>query len=206
MALLEEVFRLSGVPTHTFVEPVRYDAIKVAMRTPGRCIVLEGPFGIGKTTTITRVMQQLGKDKSIVSLSARRKVDLELIESLPVMENIGTVVIDDFHRLSDALKASLSDYMKILADTSDESSQLILIGINKAGDQLIKFAHDLGMRIDVFKMEANTAEKIEELIMKGERALNINLRDKASIAERAQGSFHIAQVLCYQMCIEAGVT
>ncbi|HEX4768192.1 MAG TPA: hypothetical protein VH414_18150 [Lichenihabitans sp.] len=206
MALLEEVFRLSGVPTHTFVEPVRYDAIKVAMRTPGRCIVLEGPSGIGKTTTITRVMQQLGKETSILSLSARRKGDLEFIEALPSIEKIGTVVIDDFHRLSDNLKASLSDYMKILADTNDEHSQLILIGINKAGDQLIKFAHDLGMRIDVFKMEANPVEKIEELINKGERTLNIELRDKISIAERAQGSFHIAQVLCHQMCIEAGVT
>lgn len=43
MALLEEVFRLSGMPTYTFVEPTRYREIKVAVRTPGRCIVLEGP-------------------------------------------------------------------------------------------------------------------------------------------------------------------
>lgn len=54
MALLEEVFRLSGMPTYTFVEPMRYEEIKVAVRTPGRCIVVEGPSGIGKTTTITK--------------------------------------------------------------------------------------------------------------------------------------------------------
>lgn len=206
MPLLEEVFRLSGVPTHTFVEPLRYDAIKVAVRTPGRCVVLEGPSGIGKTTTITSIIEELGKKPSVLQLSARRKDDLDLINSLPDMENIGTVIVDDFHRLSDDLKARLSDFMKVLADQAAEGSQLVLIGINKAGDQLVRFAHDLGMRIDIFKMEANPVDRIEELIQKGERALNIEVRDKAALAWRAQGSFHIAQVLCHNLCLEAGVT
>ncbi|MBS0472230.1 MAG: hypothetical protein JSR60_14255 [Proteobacteria bacterium] len=60
MPLLEQVFRLSGVPTFTFVEPVRYDAIKVSVRTAGRCMVLEGPSGIGKTTVITKAIDELG--------------------------------------------------------------------------------------------------------------------------------------------------
>lgn len=206
MPLLEEVFRLSGVPTLTFVEPVRYDAIRVAVRTPGRCVVLEGPSGIGKTTIMTRVIAQLGKDANVILLSARRPSDLDFIAALPEMEEIGTVVVDDFHRLNDELKARLSDYMKILADTGNEKSQLILIGINKAGDQLIRFAHDLGLRIDIFKVESNPVEKIEELITKGEGALNVIIRDKRNIALKAQGSFHIAQVLCHSLCIEAGVT
>lgn len=206
MALIEEVFRLSGVPTHTFVEPTRYDAIKVAVRTPGRCVVLEGPSGIGKTTTVSRVIEQLGKAEHILQLSARRKDDLSYIEALTEMDRIGTVIVDDFHRLSDELKERLSDYMKVLADTGDAHSQLILIGINKAGDQLIRFAHDLGMRIDIYKMEANPVEKIEELITKGESVLNVKIRDKRGIAERSQGSFHIAQVLCHNICLEAGVS
>lgn len=51
MPLLEDVFRLPGVPTRTFVEPARYSAIKAAIRTPARCVILEGPSGIGKTTS-----------------------------------------------------------------------------------------------------------------------------------------------------------
>lgn len=206
MALLEEVFRLSGVPTHTFVAPIRYDAIKVGVRTPGRSVVLEGPSGIGKTTTVANVIEELGKGDAILQLSARKPDDLAIIEGLPGMARIGTVVVDDFHRLSDALKANLSDYMKVLADAGDEESQLVLIGINKAGDQLVRFAHDLGMRIDIFKMEANPPEKIEELIGKGEAVLNVVIRDKAGVASRSQGSFHIAQVLCHSLCLEAGVT
>ncbi len=33
MAFMEEVFRLSGMPTYTFVEPMRYQEIKISIRT-----------------------------------------------------------------------------------------------------------------------------------------------------------------------------
>jgi hypothetical protein len=151
MALVEEVFKLSGVPTYTFVQPERYDEIKVSVRTPGRCLVIEGPSGIGKTTTITKVLADLGVVDHVTSLSARKTADVELIGVLHEMADIGTVIVDDFHRLSDPVKAGLSDFMKVLADSGSETWKLILIGINKAGQQLVKFAHDLGLRVDVFK-------------------------------------------------------
>src|SRR5438552_4589509 len=113
MAYLEEVFTLSGVPTYTFVQPERYDEIMVSVRTPGRCLVMEGPSGIGKTTTITKVLADLGL-AGVLSLSARKTADIEIIEALPEMTDIGTVIVDDFHRLSDPVKARLSDFMKVL--------------------------------------------------------------------------------------------
>jgi hypothetical protein len=171
MAFVEEVFRLSGLPTYTFVEPVRYEEIKVSVRTPGRCSVIEGPSGIGKTTTVTKAIEAIDLQDRVMSLSARRAADVELIAELPAMQDIGTVIVDDFHRLSDEIKGRLSDYMKVLADSGNDRSKLILIGINKAGQQLVKFAHDLGMRIDVFKLEANPDDKIEDLISLGEQAL-----------------------------------
>ena len=152
MPLLEEVFRLSGIPTHTFVEPMRYTEIKVSIRTPGRCMVVEGPSGIGKTTTITKAISELDINRNVLNLSARRRDDLEFIVALPDMAGIGTVIVDDFHRLDDHIKVRLSDFMKVLADTEDDASKLILIGINKAGHQLIKFAQDLGLRIDYFAL------------------------------------------------------
>jgi hypothetical protein len=206
MALLEEVFRLSGVPTYTFVEPPRYDAIKVSIRTPGRCMIIEGPSGIGKTTSITKIIDELGKKNEVISLSARRPKDLDFINSLPSIQDIGMVIVDDFHRLPDETKAALSDFMKILADEGDPKSKLILIGINKAGTQLVKFAHDLGMRVDVFKLEANPIEKVEQLISLGEQALNISIQEKRKLAERAQGSFHITQLLAHSICVDSGVT
>lgn len=205
MPLLEQVFRLSGLPTYTFVQPERYNEIKVSVRTPGRCMVLEGPSGIGKTTTLSKVIAELGIDASVVSLSARQANDVEMIASLAEMKDIGMVVVDDFHRLDDALKAKLSDFMKVLADSGSQTSKLILIGINKAGHQLVRFAHDLGLRVDVFKLEANAPELIEQMICKGEQALNVHIKEKSDIAVRAQGSFQIAQLLCHKVCVLSGI-
>lgn len=206
MANLEDVFRLSGVPTVTFVHPEKYDEIKVSVRTPGRCLVLEGPSGIGKTTTITRVLVELGLEKSVLSLSARRPQDIDIIDNLPEMGDIGTVIVDDFHRLKDSTKASLSDFMKVLADAQDENSKLILIGINKAGTQLVKFAHDLGFRVDFFRLEANPVELLREVLVKGERELNVSIGSKDDIAEKAQGSFQLVQLLGHKICILDKVT
>lgn len=51
---LQEVFVLAGPPDHTFVEPVEYTRLLVALQTAGRSIVIEGPSGIGKTTSIEK--------------------------------------------------------------------------------------------------------------------------------------------------------
>ena len=48
MAFLQDVFKDSGVPTYTFVEPNEYIKIVVTLSTKGRCLVVEGPSGIGK--------------------------------------------------------------------------------------------------------------------------------------------------------------
>ena len=202
MALLEEVFKVSGVPTITFVEPTDYDALKVSIRTPGRCCVIEGPSGIGKTSSVIRILQDLKVEREALQLSGRKVSDVALIEALPTMQDIGIVIIDDFHRLPVPTKGAIAHFMKTLADEEHERSKLVLIGINKAGDHLVTFGHDIGLRVDVFKMEANPDNKIEELIGKGERALNVVFSDKDNFVARSIGSFQIAQVLCHSQCIK----
>lgn len=59
--LLEDVFKQSGFPEHTFVEPVEYTRLLVALRTPGRGVVLEGPSGVGKTTAVTKALKEIGR-------------------------------------------------------------------------------------------------------------------------------------------------
>jgi hypothetical protein len=75
-------------------------------------------------------------------------------------------------------KGAIAQFMKTLADEEHQGSKLVVIGINKAGDHLVTFGHDIGLRIDVFKMEANPDNKIEELINKGEQALDVAFTDK----------------------------
>src|SRR5690606_19975472 len=83
MATLEDVFKKSGVPTHTFVAPLEYDRVLVSLRTPGRCIVVEGPSGIGKTSCIKKAIDDSGLGDSCLFLSGRKQSDLEIIKELP---------------------------------------------------------------------------------------------------------------------------
>jgi hypothetical protein len=202
---LEDVFRRQGPPTITFVEPDRYTEIRLSLREVGRCVIIEGPSGIGKSTIVDKALSDLGLKDRALTLSARKPDDLALIGEVLSEGNLGTVIIDDFHHLDDDTKRRLADKMKVMADNPDNGNKLVLVGINKAGDKLVNFAPDLGMRIDVFRLESNPPEKILSLVELGEEALNVSIVAKEDIVKRSQGSFQIAQVLCYNLCAREGV-
>lgn len=202
MAYVEDVFKDSGIPTFTFVEPNEYPKMIVALRTNGRCLVVEGPSGIGKTTCVLKVLEHLRPKESMFRILTPRKNKniTEINNLLSNNENAGIVLIDDFHLLPKENKVALSDLMKTIADEEREDVKLVLIGINKAGDSLIDLAPDLNNRITTVKFEVNPDTKILELITKGEKALNITIQYKDQIVKKANGSFHITQLICKELC------
>lgn len=202
MPRLDEVFKKSGVPTHTFVPPLEYDRVLVALRTPGRCMIVEGPSGIGKTSCIKRALDDVGLNGSCLFLSARKTADVDLIKALHTMKGIGVVVVDDFHRLPSASKRNLTDFVKVLADEEDESSKVILIGINQAGQTLVEYAPDVLHRVEVIKVGRANLERIQQMIKLGETVLNCQLAIADEIAHEAEGSFAMAQVLCHEACLQ----
>ncbi len=202
---LQEVFVRSGVPTHTFVQPVEYTGLLVALKTHGRSIVIEGPSGIGKTTAALNAIAEAGLAENIITLSARKPDDVALIETLPSSLPIGTVLIDDFHRLHRDIKGQIADLMKTLADEGAAHSKLVVLGITNAGQTLLEFGKDLANRIEVMRFEANPEYKVDELIAKGEEVLNISLNIRKEIVDAAQGSFYLAQMLAYETCLRSKV-
>ena len=202
---LQDVFVLSGVPKHTFVQPIEYSRLLVALQTPGRSIVIEGPSGIGKTTAVVNAIAEAGLADRVLPLSARKINDIELIADLPMQLPFGTVIVDDFHRLADNHKQTIADLMKTLADEGSGHSKLVVLGITNAGQGLIVFGKDLANRVEIIPFEANPEHKVEELVTQGERALNIQLNVKEDIVRDAQGSFYIAQMLAYHTCLRANV-
>jgi hypothetical protein len=203
---VEEVFKISGVPTYTFVRPHEFSHLTISLRSPGRGVVVEGPSGIGKTTAVARALSEIGVEERFQPLSARKAEDIDYIQLLPELDSFGTVVIDDFHVLASSLQESIADLLKTLADDEAEQSKLILIGINRAGDSLIRHAPDLNNRIDVIRFEVEPASKIEEVVSLGEAALNITLDASQQVIEAAEGSFYLAQMLCHELCIEANIS
>ena len=160
MPRIDEVFKKSGVPTHTFVAPVEYERVTVALQTPGRGIIVEGPSGIGKTSCIKKALEEVSLAGSCLFLSARKPSDAELIKELPTMRSIGVVVVDDFHRLPTLAKQQLTDFVKTLADEEDLSSKVILIGINRAGQTLVEYAPDLLHRVETIRFGRTNVERI----------------------------------------------
>jgi hypothetical protein len=153
---LEDVFKRSGLPTYTLIEPAEYNHLKVALRTPGRGVVVEGPSGIGKTTAVRKAAAEIGLDGRAQLLSGRDPSDREIIADLPSWKNAGLVIIDDFHRLDESTKGEIANYLKQLADSEDVGTKIVLIGINKAGDILINSSPDLNNRIDTIHFEPDS--------------------------------------------------
>lgn len=205
MPRLDEVFKKSGVPTHTFVPPQEYNRVLAALRTPGRCIIVEGPSGIGKTSCIKKALDDLKIAESCIFLSGRKQSDIEFISQLPTMSAVGTVLIDDLHRLPPNIKKELTDYVKTLADEEDETSKIILIGINRAGQALVEYAPDVLHRIELIKFGRTNIERLHDLVMLGEQALNCKITIGDDICMEAVGSFAMAQVLCNEACLQAGL-
>ncbi len=202
---LQQIFTINGIPKYTFVEPKEYTDLVVALKTPGRGIVIEGPSGIGKTTAAIKAIQNTIGDDDIFLLTPRKKEDLEYIKKLPDSKPFGTVVIDDFHRLDKKTKGEIADLLKVLADEGDENNKLVILGINKAGENLISFGTDLNTRLEIITFGINDDSKIEELITKGEKQLNINFNIKKEIVRNSNGSFYLAQMLAYYSCITAKI-
>jgi hypothetical protein len=178
----------------------------LSTRTPGRGLVLEGPSGIGKTTAITRALEELGKQADVTRLSARKLDDVEYIAALPEMGAVGTVIVDDFHRLDAATRERVADYLKTLADEELLTVKLVVVGINQVGDTLVSFARDLNNRIEVVRFEANPDALVSQLVRQGCEALNIELEIADDIVRAASGSFYIAQMLSHATCLAEGVT
>jgi hypothetical protein len=205
VVLLEDVFKIGGVPTYTFVQPSEYARLKVALRTAGRGLIVEGPSGIGKSTAVARALDELDVKNGVQTLTARDPGDVGYIEILPETPDFGVVVIDDFHVLQDRTRREIADLLKRLADRESKRSKLIIIGINRAGDSLIEHAPDLANRVETIRFEVEPDEKVRELITTGENAFNVTIEAREKIVEGAQGSFYLAQLLCHDLCAEAGV-
>jgi TIR domain len=203
------VFKLSGVPTETFVEPPDYALLKLSLAQPGRGLVIEGPSGSGKTTSLVHARRDLRAHgaisrNTIQVLSARRADHRELIERLPY-DQVGTVVVDDFHRLPLTAQKALVDHLKYLADAEDPERKVAIVGIPRTGQRLVSYSFDLATRIDVFRVGRVDDDLVEQVIARGEEALNVVFRTRTELVTACRGSMNVAQMLSYYLCALDGV-
>jgi hypothetical protein len=208
---LTEVFVLSGPPEVTFVAPDDFVFLKLALEQLGRGVVVEGPSGVGKTTSVEKAVRDLRSTKLRTTLpiqdilTARNPEHRKALQTLRKWHN-GIVIVDDFHRLDRQIRQDLVDYLKELADTASKTKKLAIVGIPHTGQSLVNMSFDIATRLDFFRMDRVKDGLILQMIEKGEEALNIRFDRKAEIATAANNSFNLAQFLCYTLCVIAGIT
>ena len=109
-------------------------------------------------------------------LSARVPGNVEYIAELPHTTGFGVVVVDDFPRSAPRREERAGRPPEGTSPTRrTHTSKLVIVGINRAGDALVRHAPDLAARLDVLRFEVEPPEKLEQVVHLGEGALNVKL-------------------------------
>lgn len=212
---INDIFRLNGPPTVTFVEPPRFRELQFELKTMGTGLIVEGPSKTGKSTAIHKAMDGLGVaahdqlwwgGQRLPAFDDFQRALDELLRS----EQRRWLFIDDFHYVEDPryLRA-LAFAMKALADQARSNAKVTLIGINALGASLVQAMSDLAGRFRIMRIDREgdweRSTLITELIVLGERAANIRFLRRDEFVVAAGGSFFIAQLLCNRAAAQAGV-
>jgi 3',5'-cyclic AMP phosphodiesterase CpdA len=214
-ASINEIFRLDGPPTFTFIEPPEFAKLKLELRTMGTGLIVEGPSKVGKSTAIRKGMEALGVAAGDqIWWHGQRPPPLDdfarALDELLRATRDTWLFIDDFHHLEDErYRRELASAMKVLADLPTRHAKVTLIGINPLGNSLVQVMPDLSGRFRVVRLDIERdwkgSSKIAELIIRGESAANVRFKRRDEFVVAAGGSFFLAQYLCNVAAVKAGI-
>ena len=212
---INEIFRLDGPPTYTFIEPPEFERLQLELRTMGTGLIVEGPSKAGKSTAIRKAMEilQVASADQIWWHGQRPPPLDEFIRALDALLEARRdtwLVIDDFHHLEgERYRRELASAMKVLADLPTRHAKVTLVGINPLGNSLVQVMPDLAGRFRVLRLDIDKdwkrGNKIVELIIRGENAANIRFKRRDEFVVAADGSFFLAQYLCNVAAVKAGI-
>lgn len=212
---INNIFRLNGPPTVTFVQPPRFRELQFELKTMGTGLIVEGPSKTGKSTAIRKAMEVLGAGAEDQLWWVGQRLP-EFDEFQRVLDELCRspqqrwLFIDDFHYVEDRrYLQALAFAMKALADQSRSNAKVTLIGINPLGASLVQAMPDLAGRFRIMRIDRegdwDRGGLITELIVLGERAANLRFLRRDEFVVAAGGSFFIAQLLCNRAAGQAGV-
>ena len=118
-------------------------------------------------------------------------------------------ILEDFHKMDDSEKARLSQLMKVFMDLSDQYEELkiVALGAVDTARQVIEYDSEMRNRVAEIRVDLMTDGEIENIIEKGENALNITFSSdlKLLIARYSNGLASVCHHLCMYMCQAAGI-
>lgn len=118
-------------------------------------------------------------------------------------------VLEDFHKISSEEKPSLAQLMKVFMDMSDEYPELkiVALGAVDTARQVVDYDPEMRNRVAEIQVDLMDSPEINEIIAKGEQALQIEFSPevKKSIANYSNGLGAVCHHLCLNMCDAAGI-
>jgi hypothetical protein len=217
---VQEVFNEGTFPEVTYVEPNEYGHFLTAFRAEGKHLTLYGASGTGKTTLVEKVLrdegvrpqdylkfngQKYAKVNDILQVfSEEIEVDEDLQGITDYLKLLDFIWIDDFHRLSEECRRHLSSLLKFW---HENNVHFILVGIASSAQELFSEDREIGIRNEPFAMEPQNEEFVEELLDRGEEALNIkfNSRLRREIISVSNGIPPVVHIMAKSCCIESKV-
>lgn len=198
---IASIFRDSGVPNETFVKTEQFEDIRFELAIMGKALVVEGPSGVGKTSTTMTALE--GRPHQWINAGdSNGRAELQKVLASSIR---GHLIVDDFHRISPALKIELAERMKSLADEARPTGKITVIGINPIGQSLVLDFPELAGRFERIYVGHQPDKNIEMLIHQGEAAANICFLLRGDFVNSSFGSFYTAQKLCLEAAKKARI-
>ncbi|KJS67419.1 MAG: hypothetical protein JL50_08695 [Peptococcaceae bacterium BICA1-7] len=112
----------------------------------------------------------------------------------------GLLIIDDFHHLEKPVRDKIAFSLK---RWHEKGIRIIIVGIASTTKNLIDIDSEVSIRNDYFEMKTQKNEFLNEVIQKGEEALNISFSEetKNSFVNAAQGMPSAIQIICRVACV-----
>ena len=118
-------------------------------------------------------------------------------------------VLEDFHKIEADEKTKLSQLMKVFMDLADEyiDLKIIALGAVDTARQVVDYDPEMRNRVAEVHVDLMSETEIEEVITKGEAALNIHISQeiKTLISRYSNGLASVCHHLCLYMCNAEGV-
>lgn len=195
---IDEIFPITGVPEHTYVAPTQAAQLEMSLPIMGEGLLVQGPSGVGKTTAVTKALEQLKIADRVGWLQGNSKADVTQLRAWVESEAppSGYYVVDNAHYLPRELLAKLLRLIRLLVDQKRRDIKFTLIGINQLQTALAVDVPDVMNRLKTVSLGRQPSRLIEQLIRGGGDKARVTFQQPELLAQAACGSFLAAQRLC----------
>lgn len=161
-----------------------------------------------KLSIMFEARTQIGLESSYKESEKKVKVARQVIASNLVIKYLKptkkTILFEDYHYANEDLKTQLAQDLKAF---SDDNCQIIFISVQHKITELLKYNHDLQLRVTSIPVGFFEPENLHDIIQTGERLLNIEFayNVKQMILNEAMNSAALTQDICQKICLENSI-